>query len=151
MERIPSSAKWKHVELWKDGDDLVLKNAKVTAFGGTNDKMDSGDTASGISTKNPKVMGCALPRNYTGSSKANREALNGSPIPAKLPFKTLVEVTYGDETILVPFIDIGPAARTGAALDLTVGAAKVFNPKATANNFKLTGAEARIIGGAKYL
>ena len=155
MERIPSSDKWKHVELWKDGDDLVLKNAKVTAFGGWEDEIDGkqygGNTASGVSTLDADLMGCALPRNYTGKSKANKDALGGSPIPATLPFLTTVIVTHDGKTAKTKFVDVGPAAKVKTALDLTVAAAKIFNPKANANNFRIAGAEARIIGGAKYL
>lgn len=132
-----------------EGEDIVVSGVRATCFGGSNDKMDSGETASGISTKLTGTMGCALPRCYTGSSSAQKKALGGSPIPAKLPFGTMVEVTSDGETITVPFIDVGPARWTKNGLDLSIAAARKFNPKATANNFEAI-INYRIIGGAKY-
>lgn len=151
MQKLPTQPGWEHISLYRDGDDLVILNAVVTCFGGTNDKMDSGETASGVSTKNPKTLGCALPRRYKGRSKAQLAALGGSPIPASLPFKTPITFTYEDKSISCNFIDIGPARWTGNAGDLTVAAAKKFNPNATANNFKIKGVTIRIPGGANYL
>lgn len=135
------------------GEDLLLTNVRVTCFGGTDDPQDSGDTASGVSTKNPATLGCALPRNYTGPHGPTRRALQGSPIPEKLPWKTPVEFTdlKTGKTLTVPFIDLGPNLETTTnAGDLTVAAAKHFNPNATARNFEMM-ADIRIIGGAKYL
>lgn len=136
-----------------DGEDLLLKNVRVTCFGGTDDPQDSGDTASGVSTKNPATLGCALPRNYTGPHGPTRRALQGSPIPEKLPWKTPVAFTdlKTGKTLTVPLIDLGPNLETTTnAGDLTVAAAKQFNPHATARNFEMM-ADIRIIGGAKYL
>lgn len=132
------------------GADLVIRNARATCFGGSNDPQDSGDTASGISTKPIGTLGVALPRNYTGSHVPTRIALQGSPIPESLPFKTMVEFTSGGKTYAFPFIDIGPAKRTGNALDLTVAAARKYDPRATATRFEAFG-DVRIIGGAKYI
>lgn len=135
------------------GDDLFIANARVTCFGGSHDPQDSGDTASGISTKPPGTLGCALPRNYTGKHKPTREALQGSPIPESLPFRTPVEFieVKTQKKITVPFIDIGPNLKTTTNYgDLTVAAAKLFNPKASATNFE-TICDIRIIGGAKWL
>ena len=36
---------------WIDGADIVVLNAKTTAFGGANDEGDNGETASGLSTR----------------------------------------------------------------------------------------------------
>lgn len=140
------------ITLHIEGEDLVIKNARVTCFGGTNDPQDSGETASGISTKPPQTLGCALPRNYTGPHAPTRRALEGSPIPEKLPWKTQVEFTdvQTGKSITVPFIDLGPDLHTGNGGDLTVAAAKQFNPAATARSFEMQ-ADIRIIGGAKYL
>ncbi len=135
------------------GDDLIIRNARVTAFGGTNDPQDSGDTASGISTKPPGTLGCALPRNYTGSNGPTRAALQGSPIPEGLPWRTPVEFTElsTGKKSTVPFIDLGPNLKTTTNFgDLTVAAAKHFDPAATATRFEMR-ADIRIIGGAKYL
>ena len=135
------------------GDDLIIRNARVTAFGGANDPQDSGETASGISTKPPGTLGCALPRNYTGSNGPTREALIGSPIPESLPWRTPVEFTElsTGKKLTVPFIDLGPNLKTTTNFgDLTVAAAKHFDPNASATRFEMR-ADIRIIGGAKYL
>lgn len=133
-----------------DGDDIVVAGVRGTCFGGANDPQDSGETASGISTKaNPTIRACALPMIYTGKNKALRKALGGSPIP-KLPWKTMVEIMGNSKRLTVPVIDLGPAKRTGNAIDLTIAAARFFDGKATATNFELE-CSYRIIGGAKFL
>lgn len=134
------------------GDDIVVRNCRGTAFGGSNDPEDSGETASGISTKaNPAMRACALPMIYTGKGKALKAALGGSPIP-RIPWKTLVEIREisTGKTLTVPVIDLGPAKRTGNAIDLTVAAARYFDPNATATRFAIH-CDYRIIGGAKFL
>lgn len=138
--------------LFVEDEDLVLKNVRVTCFGGTDDPQDSGKTASGLSTKPPGTMGCALPRNYTGPHAPTRRSLEGSPIPQALPWRAPVQFTERatGKTLVVPFIDLGPDLNTENAGDLTVAAAKHFNPAATARNFEML-ADIRIIGGAKYL
>lgn len=133
------------------GKDLVLIKVRCTCFGGAHDPQDSGETASGISTKPPWTEGCALPRNYTGGDDGTREALEGSPIPESLPFNTPVEVMSEGIRITVPFIDLGPNLEvTENALDLTVASAKEFDPNASATNFEMI-CSYRIIGGAQYL
>ena len=132
------------------GDDIVVRDVRATCFGGANDPQDSGETASGISTKgNPSLKACALPICYAGRSPALLKALGGSPIP-KVPWKTPVEIRSGGKTLIVGVIDLGPAKHTGNAIDLTIAAARVFNPRATATNFEMQ-CSYRIIGGAKYL
>lgn len=133
-----------------DGDDIVVIGVTATCFGGANDPMDSGETASGISTKNnPALKGCALPMAYTGKNKALQKALGGSPIP-KLPWGTQVQVMHDGRFITVPVIDLGPAKRTGDAIDLTIAAARYFKRDASATNFMLD-CSYRIIGGARHL
>lgn len=132
-----------------DGDDIVVLGARATCFGGSNDPQDSGETASGISTKaNPDIQACSLPMNYTGPNGPTRRALIGSPIPM-LPWKTIVRVESGGKTLEVPVIDLGPAKTTKNALDLTIAAAKFFNPSATATNFELR-CDYTIIGAATF-
>lgn len=131
------------------GDDIIVLGARATCFGGANDPQDSGETASGISTKlSPCIRACALPMIYTGNNKALRRALGGSPIP-KLPWMTKVEVTANGKTITVPVIDLGPAKRTGNAIDLTIAAAREFERHASATSFALA-CSYRILGAAKY-
>jgi hypothetical protein len=132
-----------------DGDDIVFEG-EATAFGGSNDPEDNGQTASGISTKNnPKLEACALPRCYTGKNKSVLAALGGSPIPAGIPFRTRVRITCGDVSFVCPFIDLGPAKSTGHVIDLTQAAARRINSKATTWNF-CAHVQARILGGARY-
>ena len=135
-----------------NGDDIEVIAARATCFGGGNDPEDSGETASGISTKaNPALRACALPMIYTGTNKALLKALGGSPIP-KLPWKTMVQITEAatGKILTVPVIDLGPAKRTGNAIDLTVAAARYFKPTATATNFSMA-CHFKILGGAKFL
>lgn len=124
-----------------DGDDLVVRGAQATWFGGADDPEDNGETASGVSTKRrPDIQGCALPLNYGPCA--------GSPIP-KLPWGTRVEVTHlaSLATITVPVIDLGPSRGTGHAIDLTVAAFKMFAPLNTGK----TDVDYRIICGARYV
>lgn len=125
----------------------MIKRGPVTAFGGAEDTGDSGETASGISTKdNPSYLGCALPMR-----RDSMEELRGSPIP-KMPWKTPVvfQDIQSGKTVMTNLIDLGPAKWTKNIGDLTVAAAKEFDVNATANNFKMNLA-IRIIGGAQYV
>lgn len=134
------------------GNDIVVENARATCFGGSNDPQDSGATASGISTKNnPSLQAVSLPMDYRGPHAPTRKVLQGSPIPI-IPWRTMVEVRdrRTGKTIMVPVIDLGPAKYTGNAIDLTVAAARQFDPRATATNFE-TRVDFRIIDGAKYI
>lgn len=144
----PATEGWEFMEAMIVGDDIVIKNAVVTAFGGADDKMDSGETASGLSTKaKPTFLGCALPMRRDTSS-----VLRGSPIP-KLPWFTFVhfiDPTTG-RAVETQLVDEGPAKWTKHSADLTVTAAKVFDPKATANAANIPHLTIRIMGGAKYV
>lgn len=124
-----------------DGNDLVVRDAKTTWFGGVTDLQDNGETASGISTiKRPDILGCALPMNF-GPCK-------GSPLP-RIPWGTKVEVKHlaSGETITVTLIDLGPGHSTGNALDLTPAAFKQFAPLSEGKIL----VDYRIPNGASYL
>lgn len=143
-----ATAGWEFMNAMIVGDDIVIEKAVVTAFGGANDKMDSGETASGLSTKdNPTVLGCALPMRRDTSS-----VLRGSPIP-KLPW--FIAVHFIDpvtgRSVETRLIDEGPAKWTKHAGDLSVAAAKVFDSHATANRANIPPLTIRIMGGAKYV
>ncbi len=86
---------------------------------------------------------------YKGTSKALLVALGGSPIP-KVPWRTKVRVTSNGKSVDLPVIDLGPAKKTGNAIDLTIAAARLFDPSATATRFEMR-CDYRILGGAKYL
>lgn len=159
---VPKRGGWGFT-VYIDGDDLVLHDVRATCFGGSADPQDSGKTASGVPTKgNPSLMAASLPMDYNGANAAVRKALSGSPIP-RMPFGLFrngrankadgcwVKVFHKGQLVLnVPVIDIGPAHGTGNALDLTIAAARVIDPKATATNFEAT-VDIGIPGGAKYL
>ena len=123
----------------------MIEPGKVTAFGGADDRGDSGETASGVSTKlNPGIIGCALPMRRDAN-----KALRGSPIP-RLPWQTKVVFTAPTgQKVTASLIDEGPAKWTKNIGDLTVAAAQQFDETATANNFSRT-LSIRILGGAKY-
>jgi hypothetical protein len=143
---VTGDGTWPWIQAKVDGNDIVIESGVVTAFGGASDTMDSGETASGLSTKdNPSFIGCALPMRRDG----NKE-LRGSPIP-KLPWKTTVIFSAPDGTqVSTKLIDEGPAKWTKHIGDLTEAAAKLFDPTANANNFEKT-LGIRIVGGAQYL
>lgn len=102
------------------GRNLVVKGKFATWFGGTADPHDNGQTASGISTRKPGVLGCALPMDIGARFKPT----HGSPIP-KLPYRTTFVTVRRRDTgaaVRVPLIDIGPAkkaAADGDVIDLT--------------------------------
>jgi hypothetical protein len=144
-DKLLGDGSWPWIKASVDGDDIVIEPGKVTAFGGADDKCDSGETASGVSTKlNPDIVGCALPMRRDASP-----ALKGSPIP-KLPWQTkVVFAAPSGQEITAVLLDEGPAKWTKNIGDLTVAAARKFDQNATANSFGRT-LSIRIIGGAKY-
>jgi len=147
------------------GDDLWVRNVKATCFGGSGDAMDSGDTASDVSTrKHPNIRAVSLPMRYAGPDHATRAALGGSPLPmmhlglhpdgTENPDGAHVELFKLDGTSLgvFPCIDLGPniARFPDNAIDLTLALARVLDPNATANNFEAR-VTYRLIHGAKHL
>ena len=135
---LPCEGNWGFTAV-VEGDDIVVRGGAATWFGGADDPDDDGETASGVSTKlRPLIQGCALPLNYGPCA--------GSPIP-KMPWGSRVQVTYGDKTITVPVIDLGPARDTGHAIDLTVAAFEEFAPRDVG---KIV-VDYRILGAAKRL
>jgi len=132
-----------------DGNDLVVTGVHATWFGGSDDPIDDGSTASGMSTKsNPQMMGCALPMDY---GRSHHNPCAGSPIP-KLPWFTSVVVTSADTGIdvHVKLIDLGPSAppQATAAIDLTQAAFKALGGKLKAGRLNVS---FRILGAAKIL
>lgn len=145
---------WEFLKARIDGSDIVIDDAEVTAFGGANDTGDSGETASGVSTKNnPKILGCALPMRRNTSPRADKKGrhpiLRGSPLPM-IPWMTPVIFTdpITKKRVTTKLIDEGPAGWTKHAGDLTVAAARKFDPKATANSANIPRLQIRIVGGA---
>ena len=130
-------------------EDLVVRGQKATWFGGADDPMDDGRTASGISTiANTAFLGCALPMDL-GRKKNNPCA--GSPFP-RLPWFTAVVVTNlaTGKTLTVKLIDLGPSAppRATAAIDLTQAAFRALGGKLKDGIMRV---DFRVPGGSKLI
>lgn len=133
-----------------EGDDLVVRGEEATWFGGSNDPMDDGRTASGVSTKaNPHLLGCSLPMDLGPLAKHN--PCEGSPLP-KLSWFTKVLVTNRDTatSVTVQLIDLGPSAPpvATAAIDLTQAAFVALGGDLKAGRLPV---DFRIVGAAKTL
>lgn len=133
------------------GDDVLLENVTATWFGGVNDPLDNGDTSSGISTRSPGVLGCALPV-VPGhpSTKGSPIAFPAPGLKPGIPWKTPVEFSRGEITVTVPLIDNGPAKSAGDAADLTQAAFRALAPNVSLKVGVLRGVMVRIIGAAKF-
>lgn len=143
-----------------DGEDVVVRNVIVTAFGGGHDLGDNGQTESGVlnNGSNPTLLGCALP------IRSTERATDQSPLAnfdkPHIPWGTEVLFWGGhiDEAhaIKTKLIDNGPdvSKYPTHAGDLTVFAAGQFNPlipvAKMANAFEAI-LSYRIKGGAKYV
>lgn len=131
-----------------DGGDIITCGM-ASNFGGDNDPMDDGETASGIMTKgNPLVLGCALPM-PTSNGVAVPECAT-SPIP-ELPYKiTMVELENEvcGIKLIVPLIDVGPAIKENRPIDLTQ---ETFRQMGGSFSAGLMFLKIRIIGAAKYV
>ena len=126
--------------MYESGFFYFVLEFSATAFGGTSDSLDNGETASGYNTKgHPHLLGVALPMNNNRvHSRAHGYVLLGSPIPA-MPFGlrsngrpnpngAFVDVTFPNGLTVekIPVIDLGPANWTGDAIDLTVALAQKY-------------------------
>jgi hypothetical protein len=154
-----------------EGADILLEGV-ITCFGGWGsgiaDPQDSGNTASGMNTKNRVVEGVSIPmdgREFSGLNVAEHHALDCCPIPrlrnerGLTAWHTPVEVTIAGMTYRPRdgIVDLGPgrqASKPGQphVCDLTVFAAHKFHSsvslRSLATNFAERG-KIRIIGGAK--
>lgn len=125
-----------------DGNDLLIRGALASWFGGANDPEDDGQTASGVNTKkNPCLLGCALPLPTTPVTA-------GSPLP-HLPWNTRVLVTaFRGPSLTIPLIDVGPDLSTNHPIDLTTAA---FVALGGHLDDGLISVDYRILGGASAL
>lgn len=137
-----------------EGGDIVVRGKMTTWFGGNNDNMDSGLTASGLSTKgHPDLMGCALPMQIGSRGKIEFEPTHGSPLP-KFPYETTIVKVWSAATnkvIMVPVIDLGPAkwaCEKGQAIDLTQAAFLALGMPLSQGKAQV---DYRVIGGAKFI
>ena len=140
-------------------EDLLVENTTATWFGGDNDPMDDGRTASGLNTKgNPDLLGCSLPMDYQGGHAPTRKAVGGSPIPmlpwgltrngVPKPGGTNVIVTFNGTSLTLPLIDIGPARWTKHGIDLTRAAFRQLGGHIKQGVIPVS---YRILGAAKFL
>lgn len=89
-----------------------------------------------------------------GVSDTVHRALDGCPIPV-VDWFTPIQIESNGRTLVTQIIDLGPGKQATTnpsephAVDLTVAAAKFFDPEATATNFSMR-CNVRIIGAAKY-
>lgn len=140
-------------------DDLFIDNIEITCFGGAHDPQDDGQTASGVSTKDPDCDGVSLPMRVDSVLE-----LLHSPVPL-CPWHTQVEIIINGQsyTPRLGVIDIGPGRQAthdseeeeeAHACDITPFVASQFAPHIPqdklASEFAMRGC-VRIIGGAKYL
>lgn len=133
-----------------DGADLVCESGYCTNFGGNDDPMDNGLTASGVVTKNnPYCRGCALPMEVPGNA-----ALEGSPVP-EMPFlATFVRIfcPANGKQITVPIIDRGPgkgASSPGKPHVIDLTQQSYLDLMGTLDGYPPL-VRYRILGGAKY-
>jgi hypothetical protein len=126
-----------------DGEDIVIRNATASWFGGDNDPQDNGETASGVLTKgHPDLIGFALPMDFGPKVPSTQ----GSPLP-RIPWRTPVTVSLGDVSVMGPLIDLGPAKSARHQVDCTQAAFKQFAPLSQG---LVHGVDVRIKGGAAY-
>lgn len=135
------------------GDDLVVENCTATWFGGGNDSLDNGETASGVMNdgRNPNLLGCALPVAWYHPSTAGSPFIKIPHPTAKrpsIPWHTPVIVTHEGQSITCPLIDNGPAKSAQDAIDITVAAFKALGVPLKRGVIKVS---FRVVGGAKYL
>jgi len=129
-----------------EGDDIIVRDTHATWFGGTDDKSDNGMTASGISTRPPGIMGCALPMDI-----GNFAPTDGSPL-RKMPWGTIVQVwaPNTNRIVRIQLIDLGPAKwaciENKAAIDLTQAAFQALGYSKAVGVIKV---DYRIIGARK--
>lgn len=141
-----------------DQGDIVIDDIICTCFGGGDDSQDDGNTASGVNTKsNPDLQGASVPmdvRGWNHLTEREHGALDGCPIPV-VDWFTPIQIESNGRTLVTQIIDLGPGKQATTnpsephAVDLTVAAARFFDPEATATNFSMR-CNVRIIGAAKY-
>jgi hypothetical protein len=127
-----------------DGEDIVIRDATASWFGGDDDPQDNGETASGAVTKgHPDLVGFALPMDFG----AKVPATAGAPLP-RIPWHTPVAVSLGPVTVTGPLIDLGPAKSARHQVDLTQAAFRQFAPLSQG---LVHGVTVRIEGAARYV
>ncbi len=134
------------------GADVIIGPGRCTWFGGGDDPGDNGETMSGVDNRGAGVPGVALPVAWWVKSTA------GSPLcpvrfgarKPRIPWGTLVEVSWRGIKVVAPLIDNGPSDYTGNICDLSPPTFDAFGVKRTRNSGSLSGAMVRIIGAAAF-
>lgn len=136
-----------------DGNDIVLDDVTASWFGGDNDPLDNGETASGVFTKgHPDLFGCALAvipgvHSTAGSPLVfNRQ----SGLDPSMHWQSPVIVSCGTRTVIAPLIDNGPAKWAKDAIDLTTAAFKALGGQPGPIDI-LSHVNIRIPGAASYV
>lgn len=133
-----------------DGDDVVVYNTTATWFGGADDPLDDGQTASGVMTKgNPNLLGCALAVIPGVHSTANSPFTLNHPssLHPVIPWKTPVIVKMNALSVTCELIDNGPARSAGDGIDLTQVAFEQLGGNLKTGVIPVS---YRILGAAKY-
>jgi hypothetical protein len=136
-----------------DGLDIVARGVVATRFGGADDAMDGGVTASGFElAKHPDKICVSLPMRVIRVKNGVSHEFPytaGSPLP-KFLWGTFVRVMSRktQKVVVAPLLDLGPAIGTGNAIDMS-------NALVTALGLSLDDGEYlvdfRVVGGATYL
>jgi len=136
-----------------DGQDIVARGVVGTRFGGSDDAMDGGVTASGFElAKHPDKLCASLPMRVVrvrNGVSYEFPATAGSPLP-KFLWGTMVRVMSRktQKVVVAPLLDLGPAIGTNNAIDMS-------NALVTALGLSLGDGEYlvdfRVLGGASYL
>lgn len=147
---IHGDGSWPWMKAFKDGNDIVVRGAQTTWFGGPDDSEDDSQAAIGMNLLNhPNFLGCALPIRVL-----NFNPTKGSPLP-HIPWHhpdgspILVHVFCHETSkqLDTQFIDIGPSKYTHHGLDLTQAA--YIKLRGNKNDDMTT--DYRIIGAAAFL
>ena len=147
-----------------DGNDLVVRKARATAWGGHNDPDDHGTTAAGVKTSvwGAEILGCSLPQNNNDSQtigspiprlRYGRVLANGKPdLNDSHWVKVQVYFHLTGKTVMTYLMDNGPARppKANAAIDLTTGAIHAGGYNVDPNQFDGI-VDFRIFNGKAFL
>jgi len=136
-----------------DGQDIVARGVVATRFGGADDEMDGGITASGFNlAANPDKICVSLPMRVLRTRNGvtyEFPATAGSPLP-KFLYGTFVRVMSRktQKVVVAPLLDLGPAIGTGNAIDLSNAMVKALGLSLDDGEYLV---DFRVVGGASYL
>jgi len=94
-------------------------------YNGSIDRTDNGEGYFGYNTRDKSLIGVSLPIPVVDQSIGNHRLQ--SVVKSIKNKEYTVHVIYGDKSIIAPIVDVGPAAWTGNAIDLTYGAVQALS------------------------